>query len=262
MAEEFPPWLHFSPNVEKSFHFPYIFTLRPRENHQLVPQLKRILSAEELQACRRTISEHERRTFAIARGALRCLIAWMEGLDNPKTIKIKREKMGKPVLDQMRSSGNIWFSVSYSSDLVCIALAHRHPVGIDVEERRTVRFPHDISSYAFSYAESAWLRTVKAPILDDAFLRLWTRKEAVLKCFGGTVARDMHAFTVPLCLYGGKWIVPVGSVFTSAGSVSLMDFGIDDMFYGAICWGGSYTSPAHYEISKDSLEKLARLQIR
>ncbi|MGW7685470.1 4'-phosphopantetheinyl transferase family protein [Kribbella sp. NPDC054772] len=72
-------------------------------------------------------------------------------------------------------------SVSRTHHLIAVAASYDGPLGIDLEERE----PRDIVPLAnrwFTASESAWMNS--RPDQLDAFLHLWTAKEAVGKALG------------------------------------------------------------------------------
>ncbi len=82
------------------------------------------------------------------------------------------------------------FSISHSADLVVCAVGDK-PVGIDIEKREPVK---KRKTYPlFSGKESEYVNGAEDSSL--AFLTLWTRKEAVVKAEGGTLA-DMANFSL------------------------------------------------------------------
>ncbi|MEU8572516.1 4'-phosphopantetheinyl transferase superfamily protein [Streptomyces asoensis] len=85
------------------------------------------------------------------------------------------------------------FSVTHSGRLVGVAVCRDGEVGLDVEESGpgTVVDVDSAARVALSAAELAALRARPAGERQSAFLRTWTRKEAVLKALG-------TGLTVPL----------------------------------------------------------------
>lgn len=84
------------------------------------------------------------------------------------------------------------FSISHCKNAIAVVLSDR-PVGVDVE--------------SFRHAEEALLRRTMNPeeqadvcaAIDpaEAFTRLWTRKEAVLKLRGTGLVDDLHSVLLP-----------------------------------------------------------------
>ena len=103
----------------------------------------------------------------------------------PQNISFTYAKNGKPLMD------GAYFSISHSGDLVGCVVSER-PVGLDVERIRTAptRLRREMDCEGKSDAE---------------FFRLWTKREALIKCCGKTVAnwrsvaaqQENYTFSVP-----------------------------------------------------------------
>ncbi|WP_340379027.1 4'-phosphopantetheinyl transferase superfamily protein [Streptomyces sp. SS7] len=76
------------------------------------------------------------------------------------------------------------FSVTHSGDVVGVAVCRGARVGLDVEEADTVLDVDAAARTALSARESAALYALPPDARGPAFLRIWTRKEAVLKALG------------------------------------------------------------------------------
>jgi 4'-phosphopantetheinyl transferase len=83
---------------------------------------------------------------------------------------------GKPLLADYP---DIHFSLSHCREAVACVVSDR-PVGIDVESIGRYREP--LAAYTMSETERAAIAA--APLPEVAFTRLWTMKEALLKCSG------------------------------------------------------------------------------
>ena len=83
----------------------------------------------------------------------------------PEQVQISYDRNGKPV------TNGACFSVSHSGDVVVCAVSQQ-PVGVDVEEIRTA--PNRLKK-AFGDAS------------NEAFFRLWTKREALAKCRGDSL---------------------------------------------------------------------------
>ncbi|MFI1048799.1 4'-phosphopantetheinyl transferase family protein [Streptomyces griseoruber] len=76
------------------------------------------------------------------------------------------------------------FSVTHSGDVVGVAVCRGAEVGLDVEEAGTALDVDAAARTALSARESAVLHSLPPDERGPAFLRIWTRKEAVLKALG------------------------------------------------------------------------------
>jgi 4'-phosphopantetheinyl transferase len=101
-------------------------------------------------------------------------------------------------------AGRGWYvSVSSSGDVGLLAAAPV-PVGVDLE---ALPGPPDALQVAATFlppAEQEWI-AAGGPDSADRFLATWVRKEAVVKCTGEGMARDLRSFVVD----AGAAVAPV-----------------------------------------------------
>lgn len=71
------------------------------------------------------------------------------------------------------------FNISHCDDVVCIAVSET-PVGVDMEKTR--KYDERFARYVLNDAELAFLE--KQQNKDQAITKLWTQKEATIKCLG------------------------------------------------------------------------------
>ena len=79
------------------------------------------------------------------------------------------------------------FSISHCKNAIAVALYDR-PVGVDVESFRHAEEP--LLKRTMNPEEQAEVRNATDP--TEAFTRLWTRKEAVLKLRGTGLVDNLH----------------------------------------------------------------------
>lgn len=90
---------------------------------------------------------------------------------------LEHDSNGAPYLPQRPG---LHVSISHCRTAVAVAVSSRHRVGIDIERRR--RTDPGLMQRVCTSDEADAVRTSDDPAM--AFLQLWTRKEAVLKCRG------------------------------------------------------------------------------
>lgn len=90
---------------------------------------------------------------------------------------------GKPFLV---GHPEVHFNLSHCRTAAVCALSH-HPVGIDVEHIRPLR--ESVVRYTMNDAEITQIMSAEKPDLE--FVKLWTRKEAVLKLRGTGITDDI-----------------------------------------------------------------------
>jgi len=100
------------------------------------------------------------------------------------TAEVIENEYGKPMLQGAAGSGSpsnggVYFNLSHSDDYITVAVADT-PVGIDVETKTDPDLK--IMSRFYSKEEQEAVRAAEDP--QKEFRRLWTRKEAYVKCVG------------------------------------------------------------------------------
>src|SRR5207248_7715982 len=142
------------------------------------------LSARE-QARRRSFKDpgHGRR-WATARGLLREVLGAAASVA-PAEVVIRYGEHGKPRID---SNEGLEFNLSHSGSLALLVLG-LCPVGADIERHKRRRWA-DVARRFYSPGEQE--RLFAPPVHDQElrFFRIWTCKEAFLKCTGEGLGRS------------------------------------------------------------------------
>ena len=128
------------------------------------------------------------------------------GVD-PAVIEIDRADRGKPRLGGAPSP--FAFNLSDADDHVAAAFGLGLEIGVDIEraDRRTVE-PERFARRVLSVAERAAIEGLGGDALDRALIRMWTRKEAVLKAAGHGLRRelaDIDTVADVVMLDGSPW---------------------------------------------------------
>lgn len=90
---------------------------------------------------------------------------------------VLRDRAGRPFIP-----GATAFSLSHSGPLALIATCDTEPIGADIEYLR--RMPAAAATSTRRFTETERAAFLDAADVDDAFLRIWTLKEAVAKVHG------------------------------------------------------------------------------
>jgi Phosphopantetheinyl transferase len=102
---------------------------------------------------------------------------------------------GKPALGAAHA-GELQFNWSHSGSCAVVALGRHLELGIDVEQRRPRPRALEIAKRYFTAAETSSLAALPVGERDEAFLQLWTAKEAVLKALGRGIAFGLHRLDI------------------------------------------------------------------
>ncbi|UGY93422.1 4'-phosphopantetheinyl transferase family protein [Streptomyces gobiensis] len=152
--------------------------------------------AERLRAARIRLPQHAGE-FVSCRAAVRRILASLLGVA-PTELRLGRRPCpgcgsadhGPPTV--VAPECDWWISIAHSSGAGLLAVADA-PVGVDLERSRKIPVA-ELSSVALSPTETARLRALPRELdRTRAFLRSWTRKEAVLKAAGVGITTDLTA---------------------------------------------------------------------
>ncbi|HUB89908.1 MAG TPA: 4'-phosphopantetheinyl transferase superfamily protein [Dyella sp.] len=131
------------------------------------------------------------------RAPLRALLGVYLGMPGDAVILAEGEH-GRPELAEPLDR-SLQFNWSHSGDTALIAVARGCAPGIDIEQLRARPRAMQLAGRFFHPEEVAALKALDASAQQQAFLRLWTSKEAVLKAMGRGIAfgLDRLRLTVP-----------------------------------------------------------------
>lgn len=138
---------------------------------------------------------HGQLTFT-RRFFLRLLLGAYLGMPG-KSIRIIRNRRGKPVLDPDVHGRDLHFSIAKSGAGFLVGVSCTSYLGVDVEPvDRRAHNALGVARRYFSEAEAAALEAVAPERLGSAFLKTWSCKEAVVKSMGLGIANQLCRFTV------------------------------------------------------------------
>ncbi len=162
------------------------------------------LTPDELARAKRFVFDDVRRRFVVCRFRVRQLLAELLRI-LPAEVRFAYSQWGKPELaDSMQKHvsatghvGQIRFNISNSGDLGVLAVS-RSPVGIDVEVVQQRFSYRSILSQVVSPLEQVSWEQIRAVDRDEAMMRLWVCKEALLKAMGLGIAEGLMQVSFPL----------------------------------------------------------------
>ncbi|MEX2151897.1 MAG: 4'-phosphopantetheinyl transferase superfamily protein [Gemmatimonadaceae bacterium] len=131
--------------------------------------------------------------YVVTRSLVRIVLGDRLGIP-AREIGVSRTDTGKPVVAE-----GVHFNVSHSGDLVLLALSDTRAIGVDVERRRDVARVESLTQRWLTDDERRDLQRLRATGVteSEAFLRVWSLKEARLKALGvgiaGAFAARVHS---------------------------------------------------------------------
>ncbi len=141
----------------------------------------------------RAIDQYERTlTYALHRSFLARIFNC-----NPYHIDIYRDNFTAP---QLGANHQGYTSLSHTDGWAAFAYARQGPVGIDIELISKLANVLEIRQRIVSPEEDKSINAIEIRRQPLELLRLWVRKEAVLKACGQGLAIEMPSFSCPLQL--------------------------------------------------------------
>lgn len=118
--------------------------------------------------------------YVVTRSLVRAVLGERLAI-SPRDIRVSRTDTGKPVITQ-----GIHFNVSHSGDLILMAISDERAIGVDIERKREVQRVDALLHRWLSAEEQAAYTSLHhaGASASEAFLRLWSLKEARLKALG------------------------------------------------------------------------------
>ena len=151
-----------------------------------------ILDDEERARARAFRFARDRRRFVSRRTFLRRTLAGYVGVA-PAELRYRTSAAGKP---RLADRDDVAFSTSHADGLAIVAIARTGEVGVDIERVRPMPNALELAERLFSVREHEHLRSIPASTRSEAFLRLWTRKEAYVKLAGVGLGMRLDTFDV------------------------------------------------------------------
>ncbi|HWR01257.1 MAG TPA: 4'-phosphopantetheinyl transferase superfamily protein [Chlorobaculum sp.] len=141
--------------------------------------LSETLSDDEIQRAYSFRFAADRKRFIARRAILRTLLGRYLSVD-PAEIRFSENSSGKPQVAFPQQPG-LRFSLSHSGNLLAFAHSPDPEIGIDIEKIDSATDLEDVAKTYFSPAEQTMLDDLPEPARVQAFFRIWTLKEAVVK---------------------------------------------------------------------------------
>ena len=166
-----------------------LWVIRADQPPPVVRRLRGLLDPGELLRADAASDELRRDRFTVVHGAVRLLAGDRLGIA-ADLLRWRHGPHGKP--EPAGPGGGLQLSYSASGALAVLAFAEGRRIGADVEERADARTATRIAGRFFPGVDA---RFVASATTDDIrarrFTRLWCRREACVKVFGGRLAQGL-----------------------------------------------------------------------
>lgn len=217
----------------------HVVPLRLDGSANTIDGFARLLSDDERQRAARFVAEAPRRTFIVARGALRVVLGRALRRD-PARITLAYAQAGKPRLadDDAATDAALDFNLAHSGGIAVLAMTRGCALGIDVERHRTWTMP-DLDAVAGRHFSIDEVRELAALPDDEriaAFYRCWSRKEAYLKAIGIGLGAPLGDFRVSLLPGAPARLIESAPGRGAASAWSLHDLALADGYAAALAY--------------------------
>jgi 4'-phosphopantetheinyl transferase len=213
----------------------WVWPVRLQAPDAIVTHYAGLLSPDESERAGRFAFEYLRRSFTLARGALRILLG-RALRQSPGSIRLSYGEKGKPGL---AAPGPLRFNAAHSVGLGLFAITQDREIGVDIERVRPVPDLMAIAERFFSEEERNDLTTLAEDQREAAFFRCWTRKEAYIKAIGDGLSAPLEAFAVSLRPGEPARMIHLGGDTTAAAAWTLHDLAIEPGYAAALAYPGS-----------------------
>ena len=155
---------------------------------EAVEHLRALLTPEELERTSRYRFPIHRDRFIVGRGYARRILGQYTNCP-PDSVRFRFGAHGKPEVE------GVSFNVAHADAHLLVAIGTA-AVGIDIEARRTIAELEGLVEQVFSESERDKWSRIPVAARPDFFLKLWTRKEALLKGIGLGITQHLKDVSV------------------------------------------------------------------
>lgn len=155
---------------------------------------RELLPVQDRERMARLRAAADRDRFALSHAVLARCLGSLTGVA-PTALRFAQGGDGKPELVGRGSGARPAFSLSHTAGLTLLAVTWGSAVGADVERVRPVAAAKIARRY-FPAEEAAAVAARPASTAPELFFRLWVRKEAGVKAWGGRLVQGLRT---PVC---------------------------------------------------------------
>jgi 4'-phosphopantetheinyl transferase len=226
----------------------HVWSARLPDSGGSVSQFLSVLSQDEIDRAGRFRQQKDRQRFIVSRGLLRKLLARYAN-KSAAQLRFAEGIYGKPEL--LDNESNLRFNLSHSGDRALYAVTREREVGVDVEAENPDLEWVQIARGFFSPIEWNALARLEIEQGRQAFMDLWSRKEALHKAIGAGFS--LAADKVPLPL--GKSPIQVSAQTLSGADAlwSIRHLEAGAGYYAALAVQGEEMSVTCQDVDFSSL---------
>jgi 4'-phosphopantetheinyl transferase len=211
----------------------HVWVVDMRASESQCATLRQWLDPQEIERGSLIPNPHKRRSFLVAHGVLRGLLARYVGCD-PGAIALASDREGKPKLG---FAEGIEFNMTHSAEWAAFAFSRNCAVGVDLEKVRALPGLNDIIRRVLCAEEAAELMLLAECDRERGFFCCWTRKEAYSKAIGIGLA-EFTKFRVAANPDQPARMIHIGLDAAMAAAWSVDDLPMPPGYAGALAYPG------------------------
>ena len=174
-----------------------------KQTKTVIKACQAFLDPEESERALRFVTEELQNNYIVAHGAMRQILSnYLKVI--PSSLQFQVGQRGKPGRE------GVYFNLSHTRDWAILAVNKHCEVGVDIESQQR---PADVMSLAkrfFSEMEYQKLIELETNELKlKHFYKIWTAKEATIKCTGEGLYRELDSFLVSEDDQGRWFVAPL-----------------------------------------------------
>lgn len=222
---------------------------RARLDHrsEKLAELQQKLSGEEREFSCGFAFVEDRHRYIVSHGLLRDILGrYVKPPD--KQVKIIRTANGKPELLGCAGGSGLQFGLAHSEDLFIVALTWNRRIGVDIESIANPSGWDAIAKENFAAREYSATLNLPSEQRHNAFLKMWTHKEAYLKGRGEGLRRPLASFMI-LEYPAGDMRVDDSFDPEASSAWRFQEFVPDAFHLGTLAVNGTITVVHHFDWS-------------
>jgi 4'-phosphopantetheinyl transferase len=213
----------------------HVWVVDIRATESQCAALKRWLDQGEMERALRIPNLETRRSFLVAHGVLRCLVARYAACE-PGAIELAIDAQGKP---RLVFPEGMQFNMSHSAEWAAFAFSSNCAVGVDLEKMRALPGLPDIIRRVLCAEEAEELMLLSECDRARGFFCCWTRKEAYSKAMGMGLLTGFANFCVAADPDQPARMIHIGLDVAAAAGWAIDDLAMPPGYAGALAYPGS-----------------------
>jgi 4'-phosphopantetheinyl transferase len=195
MDENYTLWPAAPANLSLDWDTVHVWAVCLQADEDTLTRLASTLASVEKKRAEAFHFDRDRNRFVVGHGTLRTILGRYLRAE-PARIWLENGPNGKPLLGGEFARSGLQFNLAHCKDLALLAVTRGRVVGVDLEKVCPMEGAEEMAACFCSPREKAEFDSLPIDQKDEAFFRLWTRKEAWLKATGTGIGESLDEVEV------------------------------------------------------------------